>query len=70
MKTSANSIANTVYNILGFLPAPIIFGFISDMGPKVGGNKRAAMMFLMSVPIAAVTFMFFAAFSLRRKGFG
>lgn len=70
MKTSANSVANTCYNIFGFLPAPIIFGYISDIGPKVGGNKKAAMMHLMTMPIISVTFAFFAFYFLRKKGFG
>ena len=40
LKTSANAISNMCYNVLGFLPAPYIYGAIADMGPKMGGNKR------------------------------
>jgi len=41
--TTANSIANTFFNIFGLLLAPLIYGFISDSGGKIGGNKRQAM---------------------------
>lgn len=69
LKTSANSIANTCYNIFGFLPAPLIFGYISDIG-GIGHGKRAAMGFLMTMPAVAVAFFFIAAYNMRKKGFG
>lgn len=32
LRTQANSIANISYNILGFLPSPFVYGFMSDIG--------------------------------------
>lgn len=48
LKTTANSISNTCYNIFGFLPSPYIYGAIADMGGVVGGNKRNAMAISLS----------------------
>lgn len=45
MVATANSIANLNYNLLGFLPAPVIYGAIYDSGE--GKNGRLAMKFLM-----------------------
>ena len=50
LKTTANSIANTSFNIFGFLPSPYIYGLISDAGEVVGGNKRNAMKLNMTLP--------------------
>lgn len=50
LKTTANSIANTSYNMLGFLPSPYVYGLISDIGDVIGGNKRAAMKVNMTLP--------------------
>ena len=50
MKTTANSIANSSFNLLGFLPSPYVYGLISDSGKVVGGNKRAAMKVNMTLP--------------------
>ena len=36
-RTSANSIANIGYNLLGFLPAPYLYGMVADSGE--GNNK-------------------------------
>lgn len=33
MLATANSLANLNYNLLGYLPAPVIFGAIYDSGP-------------------------------------
>ena len=40
LRTTANSIANIWYNLLGFLPAPYVYGMIADSGD--GDNKTAA----------------------------
>ena len=40
-KTTANSIANLSYNLLGYLPAPTVYGLIYDAGD--GGNARQAL---------------------------
>ena len=37
-KTTANSLANLSYNLLGYLPAPFVYGAIYDAGE--GGNSR------------------------------
>ena len=50
LKTTANSIANTSFNVFGFLPSPYIYGLISDAGDVVGGNKRNAMKLNMTLP--------------------
>jgi len=38
LRTSANSLANVCYNLLGFLPSPFFYEFISNSGE--GNNKR------------------------------
>ena len=30
-KTTANSLANFVYNLLGYLPAPYVYGLVYDL---------------------------------------
>ena len=42
VKTTANSVANFVYNLLGYLPAPYVYGFVYD---KTGGGKSIWGMF-------------------------
>ena len=32
LKTTANSLANLSYNLLGYLPAPFVYGVMSDIG--------------------------------------
>lgn len=51
-KTTANSIANLIYNLVGYLPAPTVYGLIYDAGK--GGNAREAMATLMFIPILCV----------------
>lgn len=63
-KTTANSIANLSYNLLGYLPAPSIYGLIYDSGE--GGNARAAMATLMFTPIISLICMIAAAYLLIR----
>lgn len=51
-RTTANSIAYLVYNCLGYLPSPFIYGAITDMGS--GGNDRFAMgalIYLSIIPL-------------------
>jgi len=52
VKTTANSIANLSYNMLGFLPAPFVYGSIYDFGE--GGHARYAMATLMFTPVISV----------------
>lgn len=69
LRTSANSLANVCYNLLGFLLAPFIYGFISDSGEGEGNNKRQAMRLLMFMPMACVLFLGSARHSLIKEGF-
>ena len=50
LKTTANSIGNSSFNLFGFLPSPYVYGLISDSGHVIGGNKRAAMKVNMTLP--------------------
>lgn len=64
-KTTANSIANLSYNLLGYLPAPSIYGLIYDSG--TGGNARSAMATLMFTPIISLICLIAAAYLLVRS---
>ena len=59
-KTIANSIANLSYNLLGYLPAPTVYGLIHDAGE--GGNSRLAMMMLMFSPIISILSLYIGAY--------
>jgi MFS family permease len=51
LRPKANALANISYNLLGFLPAPYIYGLITD---QTGGKySRWGLMFtaFMNVPI-------------------
>lgn len=63
-KTAANSIANLNYNLLGYLPAPTVYGLIYDLGE--GNNARAAMATLMFTPIISLLCITGAAYLLIR----
>lgn len=63
-KTTANSMANLSYNLLGYLPAPSVYGLIYDSGK--GGNAREAMATLMFTPIVSLLCMVMAAYLLIR----
>lgn len=58
-KTTANSIANLIYNLVGYLPAPTVYGLIYDAGE--GGNARHAMATLMFTPILCIVFFSIAS---------
>lgn len=52
MRPQANSIAQVFYNIVGYLPAPILYGMVNTM---TGGNESRNGMFMLmgtSVPVA------------------
>jgi MFS family permease len=63
-KTAANSLANLSYNLLGYLPAPFVYGAIYDSGD--GGNSRQAMATLMFSPIISVTALLGAVYLITR----
>ena len=59
-KTTAMAVANLIYNLCGYLPAPMVYGFIYQLGD--GNNAREAMAVLMFTPILCVTFFGLASF--------
>ena len=55
VKTTANSFANFVYNLLGYLPAPYVYGLVYD---NTGGKKSIWGMFsLQCAGVLAVIIM-------------
>ena len=54
-KTIGNSVANLIYNLVGYLPAPSVYGAIHDAGK--GGNAREAMATLMFTSILCFLFL-------------
>lgn len=54
-RTFANSNAQTLQNLIGFLPAPTLYGIMSDFA-----GPRAGMFTLMYTPLVAVTFSWMA----------
>ena len=65
MKTTANSFANLAYNLIGYLPAPGVYGYIYDSGD--GGNSREAMATLMFTPIISVICVYISACIIIKK---
>ena len=66
-KTTANSLANFSYNLLGYLPSPFIYGAIYDSGD--GNNARLAMGVLMFSPIFTLISLFSATYLIKRDDF-
>ena len=62
LKTTANSLANLSYNLIGYLPAPFIYGAIYDSGQ--GKNSRLAMSALMFSPIISISALQIGAYYL------
>lgn len=55
-KVIAQSFAMLIYNLVGYLPSPIIYGLIFDSGE--GGNGRLAMgalLYSVIIPVASFT---------------
>lgn len=76
LKAVGNAIANLSYNLLGFLPAPSVYGFIYDYGVSEAdklakkGNAREAMGSLMFVTvIPLVTILVTAAYIFKNDPF-
>ena len=63
-KTTANSLANLSYNLLGYLPSPFVYGAIYDSGD--GNNSRLAMGVLMYSPIISVVTLLSAGYLIDR----
>jgi MFS family permease len=62
LKTTANSLSNTCYNIFGFLPSPYIYGAIADRS-----GKREAMFANMCVSFMAAAPIMYQAFQVYMK---
>jgi hypothetical protein len=58
MKTLANSIANLMYNLVGYFPSPFIYGIVYEMSG--GGKSRWGMFALQCGGISASGFLIFA----------
>lgn len=56
LKTLANSVANLMYNLLGYLPAPFIYGLVYEL---TGGEKKKSRYGLLSVEAGAFLLAFF-----------
>ena len=65
LKTTANFIANLSYNILGFFPAPFVYGAICDIGD--GGHERYAMRTLMFSSVISVVTLYISACLITKK---
>ena len=75
LRTTANSIANIWCNLLGFLPAPYIYGLIADTGIETsetddtegepaGDNKKVAMRYLLYMPLLSCFFITWVGFGI------
>lgn len=64
-RTTANSMANLLYNLLGFLPSPFVYGAIYDAGD--GGNGRYAMALLMITPVPCAILLALAQYFIKKN---
>lgn len=65
LRTIANSIANLVYNLLGYLPAPYIYGLVYQLNGS--GKSRAGMLALQIA--AAMSSVFLVILFLKKRAF-
>lgn len=68
-RTTANAIATMIYNLMGYLPAPFIYGAVAEVGvDTVDANywSRVAMGVLMSWTIMTAVFIV-AAYAIWKK---
>lgn len=61
-KATGNSVANLSYNLLGFLPAPSVYGFVSDLA-----SPKYAMATLMFTPIISLITINIASIAITSK---
>ena len=54
LRGPANSIANTSYNFLGWMPPPAVYGLISTL---IDGNKNIGPQMQSRIPMAFVVYM-------------
>ena len=68
-RTTANSLATTFYNLLGYLPAPFVFGYFADLKPdQPEYSLRIAIGVILYWSIICLVFMIFAyILILKRK---
>ena len=59
-RTSANSIANMIYNLFGYLPGPFIYGLVSEISPPT--HSRIAMGQLLYSVAGPVLLLWFGIF--------
>ena len=64
LKTTANSVANLIYNLGGYMPGPYLYGIVYAYGK--GGNSFEAMCCLMFSPILSVCCLSLASFFIIR----
>ena len=57
-KTSANSLANLAYNLFGYMPAPIFYGFVSVL---TGGEKSRWPMGVLLYSSILTVFLLYSA---------
>ena len=65
MRAAANGLANFAYNILGYFPAPAIYGFVDDLQ---GGKKPRSGMFVTMYMTGLATFFIFYSYCALFKG--
>lgn len=59
-RTAANSVANTVYNLMGYLPAPTFYGMVSAIANTPNdSSSRVPMACLMYSTLFSISFMFY-----------
>ena len=54
LRAAGNSVSNILQNLLGFLPAPVVYGFIYEKTKK--SDPKAAMTFVLYYSIVGITF--------------
>ena len=57
-RTVANALANLVYNLIGYLPAPVVYGLVQDL--TGGAKSRYGIGVLMYSTIFSSAFLFAA----------
>jgi len=63
LRTIANSIANLVYNLLGYLPAPYIYGLVYQLNGS--GESRSGMLSLQLAALISSALLFLLFLKMR-----
>jgi hypothetical protein len=56
LRTLANSVANLEYNLLGYLPAPFMYGLVYEL---TGGEKEKSRFGLLAIEAGGILIAFF-----------